>query len=312
MAVALWAWNSALLVNAPDAGRAKLISHRGVHQTFSSEDLQNDTCTAERIHPPTHNYIENTIPSMQAAFEYGADVVELDIHLTPDGEFAVFHDWTLDCRTDGQGVTGETDTAELKTLDIGYGYTADGGRSFPLRGKGTGLLPTLDEVLEEFPTREFLINFKSERQEEALALTEMLKENPARRDAIFGVYGGSIPTQEALRLIPGLRGYDKNSALSCLSQYLAIGWTGIVPSRCKGTLVIVPANYAWLMWGWPHRFTYRMREAGSAVILLGPYGGGGFTSGIDRTDQVHFIPERFGGYVWTNRIEVLGPMINGN
>ena len=38
---------------------------------------------------------------MRAAFDSGADVVELDVHLTPDGKFAVFHDWTLDCRTDG-------------------------------------------------------------------------------------------------------------------------------------------------------------------------------------------------------------------
>ncbi len=26
--------------------------------------------------------------------------------------------------------------SELKTLDIGYGYTADGGKSFPFRGQG--------------------------------------------------------------------------------------------------------------------------------------------------------------------------------
>ena len=44
---------------------------------------------------------------MQAGFAAGADVVELDVHPTTDGEFAVFHDWTLDCRTDGHGVTRE-------------------------------------------------------------------------------------------------------------------------------------------------------------------------------------------------------------
>ena len=36
---------------------------------------------------------------MRAAFAAGADIVEFDVHPTSDGQFAVFHDWTLDCRT---------------------------------------------------------------------------------------------------------------------------------------------------------------------------------------------------------------------
>lgn len=35
------------------------------------------------IDKPIHNYIENTIPSMQAAFDLGAEAVEL-IGLYPD------------------------------------------------------------------------------------------------------------------------------------------------------------------------------------------------------------------------------------
>jgi glycerophosphoryl diester phosphodiesterase len=73
-------------------GAPRLIAHRGVHQTFDADGVENDTCTAQRIHPPTHEFIENTIPSMRAAFDAGASVVELDVHLTPDGEFAVMHD----------------------------------------------------------------------------------------------------------------------------------------------------------------------------------------------------------------------------
>lgn len=84
----LWLANTSLLGARPEAGNIKLLSHRGVHQTFSPEDLENDTCTASRILPPAHEFIENTLPSMQAAFQYGAAVVELDIHLTPDGKFA--------------------------------------------------------------------------------------------------------------------------------------------------------------------------------------------------------------------------------
>jgi hypothetical protein len=44
---------------------------------------------------------EHTIAGIQAAFDSGADQVEFDVHWTADGEFAAFHDRTLDCRTDG-------------------------------------------------------------------------------------------------------------------------------------------------------------------------------------------------------------------
>jgi glycerophosphoryl diester phosphodiesterase len=54
------------------------------------------------MHPPILDHLENTIASVRAGFELGADVVEFDVHPTTDGTFAVFHDWTLDCRTDGR------------------------------------------------------------------------------------------------------------------------------------------------------------------------------------------------------------------
>ena len=59
-------------------------------------------------------FLENTLPSMRAAFEAGADIVEFDIHPTTDGHFAVFHDWTVDCRTEGRGVTREHTLAAVE------------------------------------------------------------------------------------------------------------------------------------------------------------------------------------------------------
>ena len=54
-----------------------LLAHRGLGQTFPMEGITGETCTAERIYEPEHPYLENTIPSMEAAFEAGADVVEV-------------------------------------------------------------------------------------------------------------------------------------------------------------------------------------------------------------------------------------------
>ncbi|MBO6676071.1 MAG: glycerophosphodiester phosphodiesterase [Rhizobiales bacterium] len=303
---ALWIANTSLF---SDGGETQLLAHRGVHQTFPMHEVGNDTCTAVLIREPTHAYLENSIPSMNAAFEAGASVVELDVHLTPDGHFAVFHDWTLDCRTDGTGVTHEIDMATLRELDIGYGYTADGGETFPFRGEGIGMMPTLVEVFDLFPNRQFLINFKSRHAREGEALAELINGSLVARAATFGVYGGRPPTETALADVEGLRGYTRRSLLDCGRPLLALGWSGYVPEPCRDTLLILPINIAPFVWGYPHRLTERLARHGTSVILIGPYSGGGFSSGVDDEETLAQVPDSFDGYVWTNRIEVIGPLL---
>jgi glycerophosphoryl diester phosphodiesterase len=288
----------------------RIIAHRGVAQTFDKAGVTNDTCTATRIHAPAHAYIENTLPSMAAAFAAGADVVELDVHLTPDGQFAVMHDWTLDCRTNGAGVTHETPMSVLKTLDVGYGYTADGGKTFPLRGQGVGMMPTLPEVLERFPDGRFLVNFKSNFPEDGEEFARLLSSRPDWRETVWGVYGGGRPTEAAITRVDGLRGYHGGSLMDCALDYELTGWTGVVPKSCRNTIVLVPSNFAWLVWGWPHKFTRRMEKAGSEVILVGPVEGRDIgTTGLDALEDLDTVPRGFGGYVWTNRVEVIAPAL---
>ncbi|MBP1849818.1 glycerophosphodiester phosphodiesterase family protein [Rhizobium halophytocola] len=301
---ALWLANTSAFMSFPDIDGPRVIAHRGEHQLFNRAGLTHDTCTATRILPPTHGFLENTLPSMRAAFEAGADVVELDVHLTPDKVFAVLHDWTLDCRTNLTGVTEDTPFAALKTADVGYGYTADGGQTFPFRGKGIGMLPSLDQVFATFPDGHFLVNFKSRRIEEGTVLAARLSAEPDRERQVFGVYGGGEPTTATLAARPKLRGYTAASVRACLLTYLKVGWSGYVPQDCRNTLVPVPINYAHLLWGWPQRFYARMQAAGSDVIVIGAYQKGDFgSSGIDTLADWTQLPAHFPGYVWTNRIE---------
>lgn len=90
--------------------------------------------------------------------------------------------------------------------------------------------------------------------------------------------------------------------IRCFWQYEAIGWLGIVPQACRDTIVAVPINYAPFLWGWPDRFQQRMADAGSEVVIAGPFGGG-FGSGIDTPALAAEVPDGFSGLVWTNRIE---------
>jgi glycerophosphoryl diester phosphodiesterase len=307
---AVYVWNASWRV-APPTGDIKLIAHRGVHQQFSTEGLEGDSCTAERIFPPTHEYLENTLPSMQAAFDAGADIIEFDVHPTTDGKFAVLHDWTVDCRTEGTGETRSHDLAYLKTLDVGYGYTADGGKTFPFRGKGVGMMPEIEEVFAAFPNGRFLVNYKSNEEREGDMLASLLQSRPEWRPLVWGVYGGPPPTYRARDLIGGdLVAFAPRQVMNCLLQYLGLGWTGYVPDTCRNTAVMVPVNYAWLLWGWPNLFIERMQQAGSSVILLGPYASGDVgTSGIDTLDELNQVPPEFVGYIWTNTIESIGPAV---
>ena len=94
--------NASWLAPTP-RGRVQLIAHRGVYQAFDHRGVTADTCTARRIEPPYHPFLENTLGSLERAKSLGAAMVELDVAPTKDGHLVVFHDWTLDCRTNGHG-----------------------------------------------------------------------------------------------------------------------------------------------------------------------------------------------------------------
>jgi glycerophosphoryl diester phosphodiesterase len=304
---AAFAWlNNTSLFSRSEVGSPVLLAHRGLHQTFSREGLEGDTCTASRIYPPEHAFIENTLASMRAAFAAGADIVELDIHPTTDGEFAVFHDWTLDCRTDGKGVTRERAMADLKALDVGYGYTADGGRTFPLRGTGIGLMPTLTEVLTAFPGKRFLINVKSNDAREGEKLAAYLAAlSPEARSRLMA-YGGTAPVELVHAKLADVAVGSARSLKSCLVRYILLGWAGHVPEACRAGMMLVPLNVAPWLWGWPHKFMQRMHAAGVQVFVLGPYDGSFGSSGVDDLNQLAKLPKPFSGGIWTNRIDRIG------
>jgi glycerophosphoryl diester phosphodiesterase len=301
--------NNTAMFGTPRIGKPILLAHRGLAQTYDAANLKADTCTASRIHPPEHDYLENTLASMTAAFHRGAEIVELDIHPTTDGHFAVFHDWTVDCRTNGQGVTREQTLAALQALDIGYGYTADGGKTYPFRGKGIGLMPSLDQVLETFPDKRLLIHIKSNDPREGELLVQRLQQLPPAQLQLISVYGGERPVEIVRRGLPDIATMHGGGLKQCLLRYLAVGWTGYVPPACRRSIVLVPVNYTRWLWGWPDRFLNRMQAASTPVFVIGPWSGGEFSSGIDDAAQLRQLPKGYTGGIWTNRIDRIAPAL---
>ena len=300
--------NSSLFTKDRSGVDPLLLAHRGLGQTFSMEGIDGDTCTAERIYEPEHPYLENTIPSMEAAFDAGADMVEFDIKPTKDGQFAVFHDWTLECRTDVEGTTKDYTMAELKNIDIGYGYTADNGNTYPFRGKGVGLMPSLEEVLAYFPGESFLIHIKSNDPEEGMQLAEYLSNLPKTNLSQLTIYGGDEPIASVKEQLPELRVMSMATMKSCMIPYIAVGWTGYIPSSCEHTQLHIPETIAPWLWGWSDKFLNRMESVDTRVITVA--GDGGWSEGFDQPQDIERLPSNYSGGIWTNRIDKIAPLFD--
>lgn len=61
---------------------------------------------------------ENTLESIQKAFDLGVDMVEIDVHRCKSGELVVIHDFTLDRTTNGSGEITKFSLQELKKLKV--------------------------------------------------------------------------------------------------------------------------------------------------------------------------------------------------
>jgi glycerophosphoryl diester phosphodiesterase len=93
---------------------------------------------------------ENTIEAFRRGVDAGADAVELDVHLTRDGQLAVIHDETLDRTTDRTGAIASLTMDEIRKADAGARFARPDDSGFPFAGKGHRV-PTLPEVLEWLP-----------------------------------------------------------------------------------------------------------------------------------------------------------------
>jgi glycerophosphoryl diester phosphodiesterase len=103
---------------------------------------------------------ENTLYAFERAAALGADVLEMDLRRSVDGELEVVHDQTVDRTTEGEGAVAALSVGQLKRLDAGYGWTPDGGKTYPYRGKGI-VIPTLREVFRALPQARFNLEIKA-------------------------------------------------------------------------------------------------------------------------------------------------------
>jgi glycerophosphoryl diester phosphodiesterase len=129
---------------------------------------------------------ENTLRAFRRAIELGADMSELDAHLSKDGHVMIMHNPTVEKTTNGTGAIKDMTLAELKALDAGKGER----------------IPTLQEVIDLVQGRNGLyIELKGEGTPGPVV--DILRRNKftGRRQVIVGSF---LPwlVQETRELAP--------------------------------------------------------------------------------------------------------------
>ncbi len=142
------------------AGRPILVAHRG----------------GARLAP------ENTLTAFRRAVHlWGADMLELDVRLTADGEVVVFHDASVERTTAGRGRVADLSLADLQALDAGATFVDLAGEA-SFRGSGVRV-PTLAEVLVELPRTR--LNVEAKCREVAGPLVEVVRRHRAEHRVLL-------------------------------------------------------------------------------------------------------------------------------
>lgn len=108
---------------------------------------------------------ENTLQAFQKALELNSDGIELDVHLSADGNIIVMHDETIDKMTNGKG--------EINT------YTLDELKSFRIAGKLQ--IPTLNEVFDLVDKKCF-INIELKSRDALQCVSALIEKYIAEKD----------------------------------------------------------------------------------------------------------------------------------
>ena len=155
----------------------------------------------------------NTMYAFRSSLKAGADMLELDVGVTKDGQVVVMHDTTLDRTTSGKGTIESHTLKQVEKLDGAYWFHASPSdpyshdrkaKAYTWRGVATGKrrapkgftaadfrVPTLKAVLKAFPRTPINIEIKGrtkaekvdEYLENAGVLGRLLQHNK-RKDII--------------------------------------------------------------------------------------------------------------------------------
>ena len=127
---------------------------------------------------------ENTMAAFEQASEKGADGIELDVHMSADGEVVVIHDARLERTSDGSGEVAYMNYAELEKFDMGAKW----------KGSPWGFqrIPLLEEVISLAKSTDMMLNIELKGYKAnprlAEATAKIVQENGFEADVIFSSF----------------------------------------------------------------------------------------------------------------------------
>lgn len=231
----------------------------------------------------------NTMYAFKRAVRKGADVLELDVHVTADDRLVVIHDAKVDRTTDGSGLVSEMQWGELKKLDAAFNFVP--GRNavagleageYPLRGVRTGerpppgpegrykrrdfRVPTLGEVFKRFPGTPVNIEIKGDADSDlesfqvgAERLARFLNARPERAGDVIVVSFNDAAVSRFHELAPA---FGTAPGLATTAAYFA---TGVPPG--EGTVAVqIPVQFEGVRVATPE-FIARAHADGFAVHI---------------------------------------------
>ncbi len=139
---------------------------------------------------------ENTIAAFEKGIRAGANMLEMDVMLTGDGNVIVFHDYRLGRTTNGTGLVNRISADNIRSLDAGLWFNGS---------YSDEKVPFLDEVLELARGKVRLnIEMKHRRHNGAAELVEkcvkIVERHRMTDEVIFSSFN-----LEALRILNYLR-----------------------------------------------------------------------------------------------------------
>lgn len=196
------------------------------------------------------DFPENTLYAYKQAALAGADVLEMDVYQTIDGELVILHDLDVDRTTNGSGDVGSFTLAELKALDAAYWFVTGEGTphdaaesAYRFRGIATGdkpppdgytpndfRIPTLEEALQAFPDN--LINVELKPDIDGTGNYE------AQVGTLLVRYGRISDVMVASFVDTAANNFKL--AAPCVSTSVPLGQAAVVVLASQGPLPMVP------------------------------------------------------------------------
>ncbi len=171
-----------------------------------------------------------------AAVELGYTHLETDVHLSSDGVVIAFHDPFLDRVTNSSGPVESLPLRHILEADAGYGFTSDGGLTFPYRGTGLKV-PALEEILTSWP--HVLVNIDMKTDATVAPIAALI----ARLHAEDRVCVGSFSDRRLLRFRTLTRGAVCTSmGIAAVTQAWLTARTGRM-RRYGADVVQMPPSY---------------------------------------------------------------------